>query len=143
MDPKIWGWSLWQSLIHVAQGYPNNPTAQDRRHYYIFYQSLANILPCAVCQVNYTNHFKELPPKLNSKQDLLNWLHKLHNQTLKQMNKTPLSYTAFMKKYLAKCSSDNIFSTENCCLILCVLVLVVVAAYYFSGRTDSFPTFRG
>jgi hypothetical protein len=126
LDPKIWGRTLWRSLIYIAKGFPHEPTDQNRRDYMIFYTLLGKVLPCEVCQDNYSNHLRILPPDVSSKDSLLQWLHKLNNRTLKQMNRQEKSYEDFMAKYLV----DNPEATMWRYAFMAILVVLIVVIYY-------------
>ena len=141
MDPKIWGYDLWKSLIHIAQVYPDHPKPEKKRHYQVFFYSLAYVLPCYVCQKNYLQHLKELPIQLESKTSLLNWVYQIHNRTLIQSNKKAISYESFLNKYGVGSSGAKISFNW---FILLILVVIVGGYYYFfyNKRTPSFSLMR-
>src|ERR1700733_5146368 len=82
MLPKIWGKYAWNFIHLVTLSYPDNPTCEDKRQYYIFFTSLKNVLPCAKCKFNMEKHLKKFPLTdeiLSSKQNLIKWDIHLHN----------------------------------------------------------------
>lgn len=137
MDPKIWGRSLWASLIYIAQVYPENPTPKDKQNYGLFFITVGKVLPCYACQKNYATHLQSLPIQLRSKTALLDWLHKLHNKTLEQMGRPNLSYADFLNKYIGQ-NTKSIFSNK-CLLILLILAGIALGYYYFFYKKRSRP----
>lgn len=126
MDPKIWGRNLWTSLIYIGKGYPERPTDNDKNDYYIFYSSLARVLPCKVCRINYAGHFHILPPQLESRDELLRWIHAIYNRTLAQKGLARVSYDEFMNKYMSR--GNNILYMIIAVLIV---IIIVILFYYF------------
>ncbi len=88
MDPAIWGPHLWHFLHSMSFAYAkdkNNPTQQEKYYMFNFLESLKFVLPCS-CKKNYTEHFDNNPPRLNSRRELFEWLVDLHNKVNKQTN---------------------------------------------------------
>ena len=61
MNQNIWGSSMWFSLHTITMNYPNFPNNEEKYNYKIFFESLQNVIPCAVCKKNYIRHLKEHP----------------------------------------------------------------------------------
>ena len=83
VDPNIWGKHGWKFLHYVAQGYPDNPTNEDKSNYKNFFLNIKNILPCFKCQNHYKGHLTNFPitdKVLNNKESLENWVINVHNQ---------------------------------------------------------------
>jgi len=131
MDPKIWGRNMWTSMVHIAQVYPTNPTNNDINNYKIYYTSIANVLPCEICRGNYRNHLTNLPIRLESKQALLDWLYRIHNQTLIQQNRPQISYLEFMNKYSGKVGYTNSNKTQKVLIVLIILAIIASGSYYY------------
>lgn len=81
LDPKKWGPSFWDTLHLVAQGYPKNPSEEDKKNYREFYKSIKNILPCETCKKSYTEYISVLPIDffLNDRNKLIYWIYTIHN----------------------------------------------------------------
>ena len=56
MEPNIWGPSAWTFLHTIALQYPELPTDDDKKQYYIFFNSLKDVLPCPNCRMHYSEH---------------------------------------------------------------------------------------
>jgi predicted helicase len=61
ITPEVWGPYGWKFMHFVALAYPQKPTADDKKNYKTFFESIQNILPCALCSNNYKKHLLELP----------------------------------------------------------------------------------
>jgi len=137
MDPKVWGRNMWTTMVHIAQVYPVNPNNNDISNYNIFYTSIANVLPCEICRVNYSRHLANVPIRLESKHALLDWLYRIHNQTLIQQKRPQISYTEFMNKYSGKVGYGTSNSTKTI-IVLIILAIIASGSYYYfykKGRT--------
>ena len=109
MDPNIWGPHAWFFLHTVTLCYPENPNEQEKIHYFNFFKSLSNILPCMICRENYKNHFIKFPlkKKLNNKEDINEWLVNIHNEVNKIHKKKQFTYKEFTELY------DNIYKKKT------------------------------
>lgn len=138
MDPKIWGNNLWISLIHIAQGYPDNPDQVIQNQYNVFLNYLSYVLPCASCQINYKNHLKESPPDLRNSETLLHWLHQIYNRTLIQQGRKEVTFIEFMTKHGANntsTSSNFSFFTQRQLLIIMLVLALIFAGYcYYANK---------
>ena len=52
-SPEIWGPGMWRVMHMTAATMPERPTPEQSRHYYTFFKSLANVLPCPGCRAHY------------------------------------------------------------------------------------------
>ena len=87
--PSVWGPFFWHTIHIVALGYPANPNYTEKKCAKEFYESLAFLLPCAVCREHYKTHLEKYPltPSLDSKKDLLKWTIDVHNAVNKMLGK--------------------------------------------------------
>jgi hypothetical protein len=87
--PSVWGPFFWHTIHIVALGYPKSPTYTDKKCAKEFYESLAFLLPCAVCREHYKQHLAKNPltPFLDSRKDLLKWTIDIHNAVNKMLGK--------------------------------------------------------
>jgi len=109
MNSKIWGPGAWTLLHSITLNYPESPSQQDKNEYSEFFYSLANVLPCNICQNNYRKNLEELPIKfyLQSKKTLVNWLFEIHNRVNIETNKKTITFKQFEKIY------KNIYSRST------------------------------
>lgn len=80
--PKIWGKSGWIFLTCVVLNYPDNPTDDDKKNYFVFFNQLKYVLPCNECQNNFTKHIEKRPLTdfdLESREKLLDWFIDIQN----------------------------------------------------------------
>ena len=56
---SVWGPMLWSYLHTMSFNYPNEPTAENKKHYRDFIINLQYTLPCKYCRMNLTNNFKK------------------------------------------------------------------------------------
>lgn len=132
MDPRIWGRSMWRSLLNIVKGAPETLSAKQRRSYELFFTSLGDILPCERCKVNYKKHLAELPPITDSRKQMLAWLHAIHNKVLLELNKNPITLENFLDKY-----DNNEYDTYNYLLCIMVLLGIVVGLYYLYRKRNN------
>ena len=87
--PSVWGPFFWHTIHIVAMGYPKTPTYTDKKCAKEFYESLAYLLPCAVCREHYREHLSKHPITtfLDSRTDLIKWTIMIHNHVNKMLGK--------------------------------------------------------
>jgi hypothetical protein len=87
--PSVWGPFFWHTIHIVAIGYPKSPTYTDKKCAKEFYESLAYLLPCAICREHYRAHLTSHPIAtfLDSRTDLINWTITIHNHVNKLTGK--------------------------------------------------------
>ena len=134
MEPNVWGPPGWIFLHTVTFQYPENPTDLDKQKYYTFFNSLKNVLPCPNCREHYRENFENIPIRLESREDLIEWLIDIHNNVNQSNNKPKLQYQDVVKKYLdyyegndikdpPKCVSPSISS--NIIVIISILLMTI------------------
>jgi hypothetical protein len=87
--PTVWGPFFWHTIHIVAIAYPKNPTYLDKKYAKDFYESLAFLLPCAICREHYKEHLGKHPITtfLDSRTDLIKWTIEVHNSVNKTLEK--------------------------------------------------------
>ena len=103
MLTSVWGPSMWHTLHTISFNYPVNPTNKQKKHNYIFFKSLKNILPCKYCRENLKKNLKCNPLNFNtmkSRKSLSLWLYKLHESINKMLGKkSNLTYNDVRDRY--------------------------------------------
>lgn len=103
MMTSVWGPPMWHTLHTISFNYPINPTEQQKKDYYKFYNSIKNILPCKYCRDNLKKNLKELPLNdkvLNSRESLSRWVYELHEHINTMLGKTSgLCYEEVRDRY--------------------------------------------
>uniref|UniRef100_A0A6C0KPM6 thiol oxidase n=1 Tax=viral metagenome TaxID=1070528 RepID=A0A6C0KPM6_9ZZZZ len=87
--PTVWGPFFWHTMHIVALGYPKNPNYTEKKCAKEFYESLAYLIPCAVCREHYNTHIASHPltTYVDSRKDLLKWTIDIHNKVNKMLHK--------------------------------------------------------
>jgi hypothetical protein len=117
IPPTVWGPFFWHTIHIVALGYPNKPSYTDKKCAKEFYESLAFLLPCAVCREHYKAHISEHPitPFLDTKRDLLKWTIDIHNKVNKMLEKPEWTELEVVNYYerLGKRGRSPIWTKED------------------------------
>ena len=106
--PTVWGPFFWHTIHIVALGYPKNPTYTDKKCAKDFYESLAFLLPCAICREHYKDHLAKHPITtfLDSRTDLIKWTIEIHNSINKTLEKAEWTLPEVLA-YYEKLGSRN------------------------------------
>jgi hypothetical protein len=106
--PTVWGPFFWHTIHIVALGYPKNPTYTDKKCAKDFYESLAFLLPCAICREHYKEHLATHPITtfLDSRTDLIKWTIEIHNSVNKSLGKAEWTLPEVLA-YYEKVGSRN------------------------------------
>ena len=103
IDSNIWGPKAWFFLDSVILSYPLNPSFDDKKNFKDFYSLLPIMLPCAKCRQHYNEFITKFPLNdeiLSSKNKLINWFLKLHNNLrLNFQNKTEITLQDYYTYY--------------------------------------------
>lgn len=102
LNPKVWGPHAWFFLHSVTLGYPDEPTADQRREYKRFFTLLSAVLPCDSCR----NHFKQnlsnhplTNDALSSRHNLVKWLLEFHNMVNEATGARKQPINEMLKRY--------------------------------------------
>lgn len=146
MDSKIWGPPFWFVLHSISMNYPNNPSFNQKRNYYDFFNSLKYVLPCQKCRKHYAKLFEKFPitPFLDSKKSIVSWVVYIHNEVNKSLGKKQYTLEEVIRnyqfiynnKYKFQCgiipdkkdfySSKKNFVFHNSIIIIVFLILFVI-----------------
>ena len=77
----VWGPNLWLMLHIISMNYPVSPTAEHRRQYRAFFDSLQHVLPCGACRTNLTGNYGctgYTDAVFESRHALSKWVYDLH-----------------------------------------------------------------
>lgn len=137
VNPKIWGKPMWQSLVNIVKDYPNNPSAEEKQQYGMWFGLLGFVLPCEKCRANYRLHLQKMPIQsyLGSRMELATWLHLVYNKTLDDQGRDPVSFREFWIKFGNNPENGHSTSQNGSILGLStrmwVLLLIVLALVYY------------
>lgn len=98
MSPAVWGPIFWATMHIVSLGYPNEPSTEDKAGAAAFYNSLASVIPCAICRSHYRAALKATPVEtaLNSRHALIHWVFELHNNVNAQLGKPKITFQEYI-----------------------------------------------
>ena len=124
MLTTVWGPSLWHYLHTMSFNYPVEPTAQHKKQYREFVQSLVHVLPCKYCRMNLVKNFKALPLKysdMESRDTFSRYMYKLHEHINTMLGKkSNLTYCDVRERYehfRARCTLNDPPKTEKGCTV--------------------------
>jgi len=87
MNTTFWGPSGWEFLHTLTFIYPFKPSYNDKVKMQNFMASIGYILPCKYCRDSFNKYIKTLPivDYLNNRENLIEWLYKIHNKVNKKL----------------------------------------------------------
>jgi len=103
MNKNIWGPNLWCTIHTTAAAYI--PTADNKRAFKAFINSLTNIMPCGECRQHLSENLQNLPPierYMGSNRELFLWTYLLHDTVNRQLNKTSPTFASVQERYFSK-----------------------------------------
>lgn len=76
IDPKLWGPPAWAFIDYIVESYPIVATVDVQVGIERFLLSLADVLPCSKCRLNFRNFIEttRVSSFLESRDDLRRWL---------------------------------------------------------------------
>ena len=155
MDPNIWGKHGWKFIHFVAQGYPNEPSQEQKLHYKNFINSIQHILPCSLCKDHYSQNLINNPiddTVLRNKNSFLDWTVKLHNIVNMQTGKEIIPHdkalnlivddscksqkkenTEIIKENITKenITKENIENDIDMNFIFILIIVVLISIYFY------------
>lgn len=95
MNSKVWGKHVWKAIHYISNGYPDDPSKEQKRDYKKFFILLKTILPCSTCREHYIENLKIHPltnKDLINKNTLVKWTIELHNIINDQLGNSIMYY---------------------------------------------------
>jgi hypothetical protein len=103
MITSVWGPPLWHYLHTMSFNYPVNPSAEEKKQYMHFVESLKYVLPCKYCRMNLKNNLKQLPLKMcamKNRETFSRYVYNLHELVNRMLHKkSNLSYCDVRERY--------------------------------------------
>tara|TARA_B110000208_G_C11750546_1_gene423295 strand:+ start:50 stop:478 length:429 start_codon:yes stop_codon:yes gene_type:complete len=131
LNPNIWGPHAWFFIDSCILSYPDKLSQKQKKDIKSFFYLLKNILPCEKCRYNYSIHLKEYPLTnniLNSKENILKWIIKMHNLS---NNNNNISYNNFYNFYNDKYNDIN---NKKKYLLLFFIIFIIILCYILSYK---------
>ena len=133
MDPELWGPKLWYFLHTISFEY--EPTPNSKNEYAIFFNSLKHIIPCNTCKKHYEEFLIDNPVEnsLDSKDSIIRWVLKCHNNVNKINNKREWSYEELIEKYTSIFKNDlyNKLNYKNLSILLGLIIVILLLFMFF------------
>ena len=100
---SVWGPMLWSYLHTMSFNYPNEPTAENKKHYRDFVLNLRHVMPCKFCRMNLVKNLKDLPltmEHMKNRETFSKYVYNLHELVNKMLNKqSGLTYEDVRDRY--------------------------------------------
>ena len=105
MDPKIWGPSVWSSLIYIVAELPViNISPEQITALTNLINSLKELLPCPNCRLNFTEFLTQHSVPTQGRTELLKWLCLAYNHS----KKSAVSLSFFINRHVNKTIAQKI-----------------------------------
>ena len=92
---SIWGPKAWHMLHAFSIGMNKSIKVEERKCYYLFYKTFAELIPCTVCKSHYIDYFYyiyTIEEKEINRESLKKYIYELHNIVNEDLNKPQISY---------------------------------------------------
>jgi len=100
LDRNELGRNSWSFLHTIAAYYPSNPTGEQQKDMKQFFNIFSRIYPCDHCAQDMRIDLKEEPPRVENRQQLSQWLCRLHNKVNLKLGKTEFDCTKVDERWL-------------------------------------------
>uniref|UniRef100_A0A0N4ZLU4 Sulfhydryl oxidase n=1 Tax=Parastrongyloides trichosuri TaxID=131310 RepID=A0A0N4ZLU4_PARTI len=87
VDKDELGRSTWKLLHTISVYYPDKPSDKNKEDVKKTIESLAEVYPCNHCAEDFRKDIKENPIKLESRNELANWMCEVHNRVNEKIGK--------------------------------------------------------
>jgi len=90
-DPKIWGPKKWDFLETMVRSLPNTIDKDLENKLKTYFITLSYLLPCEKCQDHLRKYIEKTQLSsldFTNKQNVIVWLHNLHNERLSPNKRT-------------------------------------------------------
>eukprot|EP00484_Ammonia_sp_Unknown_P006320 CAMPEP_0197055808 /NCGR_PEP_ID=MMETSP1384-20130603/74012_1 /TAXON_ID=29189 /ORGANISM="Ammonia sp." /LENGTH=213 /DNA_ID=CAMNT_0042489527 /DNA_START=31 /DNA_END=672 /DNA_ORIENTATION=- len=86
-DRQQLGRHSWTLLHTMAAYWPQHPSEQQKEDMIQFFHLLSQLYPCHVCAADLRHELEQYPPNVESRDEFIEWLCKLHNRISKKIHK--------------------------------------------------------
>lgn len=131
INPRVWGPTIWKSILFVVNAYPNIPSESDRDNMRNYLHYMGTVLPCESCRINFSKHIQEYPIEnaLNSRSALELWVSNIYNQVRKNNNLQTMTFNEIYNKYMHtvdKGTNNNVWISVSCVLLLIIVLIILI-----------------
>ena len=125
MEAEVWGPPAWKFLHTITLNYPEYPTIKDKENYKDFFYLLSEVIPCDRCKKHYKENITELPIRLESREELTEWLFDIHNKVNVSNGKPLYKYEDFINKY------SYMYDRQKKYVYLIILTIIIIVFLLF------------
>jgi hypothetical protein len=115
----IWGPKAWH-LLHAFSIGMNKPIQhEERKCYFLFYKTFAELIPCAVCKAHYIDYFHyiyTIEEREIERTSIKHYVHELHNIINEELGKKKISFQKAMMIHKKTIHSDIFFFMNHAIL---------------------------
>jgi hypothetical protein len=137
-DPHIWGPPFWFFLHTIAITYPLYPNAGTKKKMYEFLHTmLPSFLPVGSMSKQFQQLLSQYPvtPYLDSRDGLVRWMHFVHNQINRRLDKPEISLAQFYEHYYSMYRPPSIEKKwkmyRKALIFICIVGALMGLAFYF------------
>lgn len=98
-DKNNWGPQLWNIMHLFSYNYDNNPDYITKQNAFNFFTSICLLLPCDYCKNHCYSYIQDNPPKVETKDELINWVLSFHNSVNRRSHKQTWTRQQLDSKY--------------------------------------------
>lgn len=99
LDRAALGRNTWSLLHTMAAHYPRKPSQEDKSNMSEFIRLFSILYPCSYCAQEFRSDLKDLPPKLESRNELASWFCQIHNRVNVRLNKPEFDCTKIDERW--------------------------------------------
>ncbi|GMT23337.1 hypothetical protein PFISCL1PPCAC_14634, partial [Pristionchus fissidentatus] len=93
------GRASW-SFLHAATAFfPEKPTKEQKETAKQFVYNFSNLYPCEHCAIGMREDLKEIPPKVESREEFAGWMCLLHNRVNEKLGKNEFDCSKVMERW--------------------------------------------
>ena len=109
LQPHIWGPHYWFFLHTTAFNYPVIPNAITKKKFYELIMNLPLFIPHSKSSNDFCKLLDDYPvkPYLDSRKDLIKWVHFIHNRLNEKLNLPQKDYAKFEKEYFSQYKEEK------------------------------------
>jgi hypothetical protein len=86
-------------MHHIAMGFSTDPSQKEQYWMRMFFQSVAQTLPCAECREHFQTLLDQHPPEVQNSCALQQWLFWIHNAVNHRLGKPQFTTDQYQRKY--------------------------------------------
>ena len=140
-DPEVWGPHYWFVIHSVAFGYPDRPSAVQRKICHRFITHLPELMPNDKVGNDFSKLLELYPvtPYLDNRENFVKWTHFIHNKINEKLEKPQITltehYAIFKEAYRPRRTQvQNILRQKTSLVYILFIVLVALLIVYLKRK---------